>query len=142
MAKPRGKPFQKGNNANPIGALAHDPVIRKIRKMTHADIEEIGQVILEGNLEKLNAIKNDPNTSVLKLWICTIAIIAIKKGDVNALNSILDRIVGKVKEKVEHTGNIAVEHFTPEQVKRMALEVINKPSDDEIEFMKIVGKSE
>lgn len=111
---PMGKRFEKGNKANPLGAGAHNPILRAVKRMTQAEVAEVGSLLLDGNLEKLAAVKDDRDASVLKVWMCSIAITAIKKGDAQALNALLDRIVGKSKETV---------HITTE---------VSKLSDDEL----------
>lgn len=94
------KKFQKGNCANPRGAGAHNKEVKVIRRLTHDDIAEIGSLILDGNVEKLKEIQTNPATTVLKVWMCSVAIKAINKGDAQALNALLDRIVGKPKESL------------------------------------------
>lgn len=96
MSRVVGKPFQKGQSGNPLGGQLHNPELKRIRRMTHADVAHVGQLIVDGNIEQLQAVKNDPNASVLKVWMCAIAVKAINKGDAHALNEILNRIVGKV----------------------------------------------
>ena len=116
MAKKKviGRPFQKGNCANPNGADAHNPLTKAIRRMTHDEISDIGSMLLKGNLEAIQAAAIDPESSVLKVWICSVAIKAIEKGDAAALNQLLDRFVGKVKETQDVRQEIKVifENYT------------------------------
>ncbi len=93
--------FKKGKSGNPLGGKLHNPVRRAIKKLTQDQISEIGSFILSNNKEKLNEIVQDKDASILKVWICSIAGNAIKKGDASALNTLLDRIVGKVTDKIE-----------------------------------------
>jgi hypothetical protein len=109
--KTGGKNFEPGNKMGK-GASCHNPALKVVRRMTHDDVAEIGQLIVEGNLEKLQAVKDDKNASVLKVWMCSVAIKAISRGDATALNALLDRIVGKVKDKVEVTSNNKTELST------------------------------
>ena len=102
-----GKHFQKGNKANPRGAGAHNKDVKAIRRLTHEEIAEIGSLILDGNLKRLTEVRDDKNSTVLKVWICSVAIIAINKGDAQALNALLDRIVGKPKAEFNFTGVVA-----------------------------------
>lgn len=94
------KKFEKGNNANPRGAGAHNKDVKAIRRLTHEDVAQVGSLILDGNVEKLKEVQMDPTTTVLKVWMCSVAIKAINKGDAQALNALLDRIVGKSKEHI------------------------------------------
>lgn len=99
-----GRPFEKGNCANPLGAKAHDAALRTVRKLTKLELSEMGTLILDGNLDDLKKVTEDKKSSVLKVWIATVAMKAISKGDMHSLNQLLDRIVGKVREHVEHSG--------------------------------------
>lgn len=99
---PTGKRFVKGQSGNPKGAAAHNPEVKLIRKLTHADVAEIGALILTGDMPALLKIKDDPKTTPLKMWIAAVAIKGISRGDASALNALLDRIAGKVKDQVHH----------------------------------------
>ena len=122
--KTGGRDIKKGDVLNPRGAASHNPDLKAVRRMTHDDVSEVGQLIVEGNIEKLKSAKDDPSSSVLKVWFCSVAIKAIDRGDAGALSVLLDRIVGKVKEKVEVTSNNKTELSTPSK------EVIKKIIDD------------
>lgn len=78
--------------------------MKQIRRLTREEVSEIGSLILEGNLEKLQSVRDQPEASVLKVWFASVAVKAISKGDAHALTIILDRIVGKVKDTIELTG--------------------------------------
>lgn len=102
--KTGGKDFGNGNRANPIGAGAHNKDLKRVRRLTQQEVSELGTLILDHNLAELTAIAKDPYACVLKVWFASIAVKAISRGDANALNAILDRIVGKPKEHIEVTG--------------------------------------
>lgn len=102
--KTGGKPFAPGNKANPKGGGAITPEVRAIRKITLEHIEEVADLILDGNLEKLKALASHPDTSVLKVWIAKAAATGIQKGDLHSLDAILNRVLGKPKERHEVTG--------------------------------------
>lgn len=74
--------------------------------MTNQEIAEVGTLILSADLDKLRAISQDKSASVLKVWIASVAVKAISRGDAPALSIILDRIAGKPKEFVEHSGKV------------------------------------
>lgn len=94
-----GKKFVKGQIANPLGAAAHNKDVKIIRKLTCEDLETVISLIQFGKLNDLKAISQDRDANVLKIWIASIAVKAINKGDHAALNALLDRVIGKVKDK-------------------------------------------
>lgn len=102
--KTGGRNFVKGQVSNPKGAGAVSPQVRAIRKITLEHIEEVADLILDGNLEKLKALASHPDTSVLKVWIAKAAATGIQKGDLHSLDAILNRVLGKPKERHEVTG--------------------------------------
>lgn len=126
--------FKPGNNMNPLGASAHNKDLKQVRRLTKEQVAEIGSLILEGNLEKLQAIKEQKSASVLKVWFASVAVKAISKGDAHALTVILDRIVGKVKDELHHTiepkkESSHVEQYSTEDLIQLeAIHERNKPS--------------
>ena len=105
---PIGRRFEKGNKANPLGAGAHNPAVKMIKKLSNDQIAELGAIILEGNPDKLKEIINNPKSTVLQVAICSVLVKAINKGDMAAINALLDRIVGKVKDVQSHEGSVGI----------------------------------
>jgi hypothetical protein len=103
---PKGRRFVKGQVANPLGAGAHNKELRQVKQLTQLEIAEVGGFILNNNLDALKEVRANPKSSVFKVWICSVAITAINKGDAHSLNILLDRIVGKVKDTTQMTVNI------------------------------------
>ena len=99
-----GRPIQKGQVLNPLGGRAHNPELKLLRRMSNAEIAQIGTLVLDGNVDGLKALVQDKNSSVLRVWMSTVALKAIQKGDAHALSIILDRIAGKPKEFIELSG--------------------------------------
>ncbi len=97
----RGKPFTKGQIANPLGAKAHNENLKRVRKLTHDAIAEIGQLILDGDIDTITAISKNRKETVLRVWFANIALKAMHKGDWQALNPFLDRVIGKQAQKLE-----------------------------------------
>lgn len=102
--KTGGRNFAKGQVSNPLGGAALSPQVRAIRKITLDHIEEVADLILDGNLQKLKDLAGNPDTSVLKVWLAKAAAEGIRKGDLHSLESILNRVLGKPKERHEVTG--------------------------------------
>ena len=127
--KTGGRNFVKGVVTNPLGAGAHDPVLRAIRRLSRSQISEIGTLLLDNNHDSLKAIIDDKNTSVLKLMIASVANRVIAKGDHGALATILEQVAGKPKERIEHSGEVKLNHFTREQVREAAKLVLERPEE-------------
>jgi hypothetical protein len=134
--KTGGRSFEPGNKANPKGGGAISASTRAIRKITLEHIQDVADVILDGNIDKLKALAADPNTSVLKVWIAKAAATGIQKGDLHSLDAILNRVLGKPKETVEHGITKEVEavgwlmRLTPEQ-RQARIDALKKNRKDE-----------
>jgi len=99
--KTGGRNIKPGQVLNPRGGGAISPETRAIRSLTAEHLKDIADLILEGNVEKLKEIVTDPSSSVLRVWLAKAAATAIQKGDLGPLEVILNRSIGKVKEKVD-----------------------------------------
>jgi hypothetical protein len=99
--KTGGKNFAKGHVANPKGGGALSPEIRAVRKITLEHIEEVADIILDGNIEKLKQLAANPETSVLKMWLAKAAAEGIRKGDLSSLETILSRVMGRPRNSVD-----------------------------------------
>lgn len=103
MAKkvPIGKRFQKGQVANPLGGRAHNPEVKKIKKLTREELVDLGSLLLKVKQERLTDLVNDPETPGLKAWIASVAERGIKSGNMQTLDALLDRLIGKVEIKAK-----------------------------------------
>lgn len=65
------------------------------------NIEEVAEVILDGNIEALKALASNPDSSVMKVWMAKAAATGIQKGDLTSLEVILSRILGRPRTSVD-----------------------------------------
>jgi hypothetical protein len=103
--KVRGRPFQKGQSGNLAGRSKKDKAIDAAKKMNYSEfLDEIRGL---GGLtkEQLNEIAKDPKTPMNKLIVVRL-IIDVASGKPEARRTYLDRLFGKVKDQVEHSGNL------------------------------------
>lgn len=98
------KHIRKGQVLNPRGGQVHDKDIKALRNLTKDELKEVGSLILKNNVEALKAIGKDPGASALKTMVASVVVRVIQKGDMYALDLLLDRLIGKVKEEIQHTG--------------------------------------
>jgi len=123
MGRQQGKPpgvgkatqFKPGNKANPKGAGAHDPEVKKIRRLTREQVVEVGSLVLEKNQVELKKIWKSKREPSLKCWFAGVAYMAIVTGNSTHYNALLDRVIGKVKDEIKFEGNLQVR----EKYKRM-----------------------
>lgn len=97
--------FKKGVSGNPQGARLHNPVVRALKKVTLETYCEVIDLVLTNNIAELKALAEDPKTSALQVGIAVAFMKAIKQGDYGVIERIAERIIGKVAENHNFTGN-------------------------------------
>lgn len=115
-----GRKFEKGNNANPLGAGAHNKDVKRIRRLTNQEVAQLGSMLLEHSQVELMEIRDDRNSSSLQKWFATVIINGIAQADMRTLDALLDRLVGKVKDHLELTG----ENGGPQKIVYVDLEEV------------------
>lgn len=98
------KPFQKGKSGNPSGRTQQSPELHRIKQLTASELAELANYIIKGDYETIRNLGKDPNATVLQRMVVAVATKIIMKGDMQALDTLLNRLIGKVKEHVEVTG--------------------------------------
>lgn len=137
--KTGGRDWVRGQVPNPRGAAAHSPEKKAMRRLTQAQVAEVATMILNGKIDDLikivgsqkDKIPPDPDASPLKIWFATVALKAISKGDMSSLDIFLNRTVGKVKDKIELSGEdggpIAVNLMSDDELKKTLKELLGEP---------------
>lgn len=99
--KTGGRDWKPGESGNPAGGQPLPAEIKALRTITQKQVAEIASVILTGNLEKVKQVVADPNSTPMQVWFCTCILKGIAKGDAFAMDKLLERVIGKVKEKID-----------------------------------------
>lgn len=100
----RKRLWKKGQSGNPGGRTKESPELKKIKNLTRIELVEVGNLIIKNDMKALRAVKKDPKASVLKVMIAAIADKAVKNGDMYKLDLLLNRLIGKVTDKLEVEG--------------------------------------
>lgn len=121
-----GEEFKKGGKGGP-GRPRVPQEVKVVRRIMVGDVAEVATMALEGNVESLRQIAksvNSPNSpyTVLQVAFAICLLKAISKGDVYALNAVLDRVVGKVKAEITVSGPgggpIALANLSDDQLRQ------------------------
>lgn len=113
-------PFKPGENGF-IKTVPQD--LRQARKLTKVEIEIILNKYLYLPIGDLMAATQDPMLPTIEALVVSVLIAAIKKGDHDKLNFVLDRLVGKVKENVDHTIKLSFHEQVVDFIQRMDKEL-------------------
>ena len=120
------KPFKKGQSGNPLGRSLENPEMKKLKNLTEAEMVEVGSLVVKGTIKQLRAIKDDPNASALKCMMAAVAIKTISTGNPQALDILLNRLVGKAKERVEVVSTNAHAIAAAQVQETEVIEILNR----------------
>lgn len=99
-----GKPFKKGNKAaEGKGRPQVPPELKAARKLTRPQVELVFTKYLHATPAEVDAVLASPDTPFIDRIVLAIAQRALDDGDQAALNFMLDRTIGKVKDHLEVT---------------------------------------
>lgn len=98
-------PWKKGQTGNPKGRPP-DALNAALKKLTKEELEDIANLIIKGNMPALRAIAKDDTAPVIKVMVAATVVKIISKGDMHSLDTLLNRLVGKVKDTIHHTGTV------------------------------------
>jgi hypothetical protein len=138
-----GRPFKKGQTGNPNGSSARmrSRQLQNVARMTADEVAQIGTLILDNDRDALRRLGENPNASVLQVWMAGLVIQSMKKGDATIFRAVLDRVVGKALERQEVTGkdgaplamDVATRELTEDEMRQRADELARqraKAGDD------------
>lgn len=105
--------FKAGEkSANPKGRGKENPQKKAIKQLTQKKLLQLANKILNqdySSLEKLLKKVADggqrETSSPLELLVASCVLKAIQKGDINTLEKLLDRMIGKVSDRLKIEGN-------------------------------------
>ena len=95
------KPWAPGTSGNPNGRPVIPEEIKKMRKLTNEELKDIGDLLLFGNLDELNKVIADPRETVLRIWFAKIIKRAVENNELDPLETLLDRLVGKTTNETK-----------------------------------------
>lgn len=96
--------FKPGQSGNPSGK-PKDPIRAALRNLTIKEYRDVIELAMVSNLQALQDLIKDPNTSAVQVGVGTAMIKAIKNGDINVIERLAERLVGKIPDKLEVTSN-------------------------------------
>jgi len=98
--KTGGRNIQKGQVLNPHGGRLHNPLYKALKKMSQAELSAILNTVMSCNLEELQKMASDKDAPIPVVWLAKTVEQGIKKGDVDAFDKLMNRLVGPVKHSV------------------------------------------
>lgn len=99
--------MQKSNLASiaqrqPVADINWRVHLRTVRRLAREEIADLLTLLMESDIEGLRALHADPQAPALPAAVAAIILRAHSDGDVHALDALLNRIIGKVRDEVAH----------------------------------------
>lgn len=66
-----------------------------------SEVTDAIQVLISLDVEKLQEVKSNPKSTVLEITIASAILRSIQRGELDSIETLLTRVFGKPKEKVE-----------------------------------------
>lgn len=96
--------FKKGESGNPAGRPALPPEIRELKKLAKDDLEKLISLLLDATDQRIEEILNSPETPMIEKIMAQVLKKSYETGSMGQFDMVLNRVIGKVKEHIEHTG--------------------------------------
>lgn len=98
---PKEKRFKPGQSGNPGGRPKLPEDIKKARQLNQVEFERAVNRFLYMTREEMQATLKDPATPMIEIMIGSIMAQGAQKGDQLRLEFVLNRIIGKVQDRIE-----------------------------------------
>lgn len=126
--KPRGKPFEAGNNASP-GPPRLTEEERALRKITKTNFQKAVRKYLTCTKQELLDVAKDPKTEAMDLLIVSVMMKAITTGDEKKMEWFLFQLFGQSKkgfyltngERPENKNDIDLSKLNQDQLEQLKL---------------------
>ena len=103
-SKSFGTPIKKGQVLNPNGRPKTSEEAKMFKKLTLDSYCKLVDKFINASPAEIKKIVTDPDATVLEIYIAQIVQKGIAGGDTARLAFLLDRLIGPVKQKIEHSG--------------------------------------
>jgi hypothetical protein len=101
--KTGGRDVKVGQVLNPRGAGAHDPIVKRIRKLSQEELHEVGSMLLHRKFTDIEKLAENEDANGLKRVLASVILSAERGGNMAKFNALLDRLIGKVSDRVDIT---------------------------------------
>jgi hypothetical protein len=100
------KPIQKGEVRNPNGRPKKMKTLLGRQGYRLSDINDTIQIMMLMDLEELKKVFEDPKSTILEKTVANALRKSMEKGKLDSMETLLTRVYGKPKEKLEQEINV------------------------------------
>ncbi len=102
-------PFKKGQSGNPGGRKKADPEIKALQELSSEQFKEFANLLLMGKRQEATDLINNVDAPIFKRWLAKMADQGLTRCDQQIMEFFLNRLIGKVSDKTEHSGTLRLE---------------------------------
>lgn len=88
------------------GNYKYPPGFKLLKNLTRAELVDVASVLLKGDMEGVRKAMNDPRSPPLIAALASVMVKIHERGDMHALDLLLNRIIGKVRDETHFSGAI------------------------------------
>ena len=103
--KTGGRDMKKGETVNPNGRPKLSEEAKAVKKMTSEQAITIFSKLIAATPKDLVEMANKEDASFLEKCVAVVAKKALETGDISRLEFLLNRSIGPVKQKIDHTSS-------------------------------------
>lgn len=81
-------------------------LLKQVKRFSRQELVECASTLLGSSLAQLRAIREDRQAPVIKVMLASICARIIARGDMHALDTLMNRLIGKVRDDVKVSGSI------------------------------------
>ena len=96
-------PFKKGQSGNPKGRPKKYVLTLKKEGYKLTEINDTIQAMVSMNIEELKKVYENENSTILEKTVAAALRNGLKKGQLESIETLLNRVYGKPKEKMDIT---------------------------------------
>ena len=97
--------MEEGQSGNPKGGSRKASALAGLKQLTSVELAEIVNILIRGDMRALRRFARKPDISGLQYAIAQCWIRMCDEGDMATLDKFLDRLIGKVTDKVQVENN-------------------------------------
>ena len=97
------KVWEKGESGNPKGRVKKLVPSMKVEGYKLTEINDTIQSIISMTLDQLKEVWNNPNSTILEKTVAGALKKSLEKGNLESVETLINRVYGKPKEKVDLT---------------------------------------
>lgn len=123
--------FKPGQTGNPSGRPPN-PIKNALKKLTGQSLQRIIKAVVKGNIDEVQRIAQDPNSSGIEVAVAACFIKAVKQGDWSTVERMIERIVGKIPDKllVESTSTTTIDATIKVVPREIAIQAFREIEDE------------